>query len=298
MARSFAPALVALVAMAGCYKDETKTSERPAAVRAVQGTLDLERPRPGAPDAGTAAGHSGDRYVLRAPGAEGSVAGQVKPASAEIKIVDTTGRRAARVNVAPGGAFTALLPALPGRGNIAFRLTASWRDAEPWRTEILASRASSARRAAEVRVPADDATPPTAQMLLHSDGRVISSVDPVRPDSDAPVRLTDPLVTLTAVTRDVDGGTGRIRASLKYERFCGVGRDPVRRRTRYFPASEIARVRLPPGSRAPTERRRRARVRLIAGGEGCVVRGKTWADATNASGLETFSDQIEFEYRR
>jgi hypothetical protein len=295
MARSCALALVGLMAVAGCDNNDTKGSERPATARAVTGTLNLERSRPGAPDAGTAAGHGGDRYVLRAPGPEGSVAGQVKPASAEMEIVDTTGRRVARVSVAPGGAFTALLPALPRRGTITFRLTAYWRDAEPWRTEILASRASSARRAAEVRVPADDLTPPTAQMLLQSDGRVISSVAPVRPDRDAPVRLTGPLVTLTGITRDIDGGTGRIRASLKYERIC---RDAVGRRTHYFPASEIARVRLPPGSMAPTERRRRARVRLIAGGEGCVVRGKTWADATNASGLETFSDQIEFEYRR
>ena len=55
-------------------------------------------------------------------------------------------------------------------------------------------------------------------------------------------------------------------------------------------------MRVPPGARAPVERRRGARVRLDAGGPECSVRGKAWADATNASGLESFSDQIRFEY--
>ena len=72
----------------------------------------------------------------------------------------------------------------------------------------------------------------------------------------------------------------------------------VERRKLHFPPSEIARIRLAPGARAPDERRRRARVRLEAGGSGCTVRGKAWADATNASGLESFSDQTRFEYSR
>jgi hypothetical protein len=35
-------------------------------------------------------------------------------------------------------------------------------------------------------------------------------------------------------------------------------------------------------------------VRLDTGEGACAVRGKAWADTTNASGLESFSDQIEF----
>ena len=53
-------------------------------------------------------------------------------------------------------------------------------------------------------------------------------------------------------------------------------------------------MRVAPGTLVPAERRRRARVRLEPD---CSVRGKAWADATNASGLESFSDQIHFEYR-
>jgi hypothetical protein len=68
-------------------------------------------------------------------------------------------------------------------------------------------------------------------------------------------------------------------------------------RVHHFPPAEIARVQLPPGALAPAERRRRARLRLALR-PGCVLRGKAWADATNASGLESFSDQIRFELGR
>jgi hypothetical protein len=142
-------------------------------------------------------------------------------------------------------------------------------------------------------VPETDRTPPAAALLLRAGDRVVSSVAPVRADDEAAVRLRRPALTLTAVTRDGDGGTGRVRASLTYARTCGGS---VVRRTLHFPPSEVARVRLAPGATAPAERRRRARVRLDAGGRGCSVRGKAWADATNASGLESFSDQTRFEY--
>jgi hypothetical protein len=120
----------------------------------------------------------------------------------------------------------------------------------------------------------------------------VSSVDPVRADPDAPLRLRGPELALTALTRDEDGGTARVRVSVRYQQSCG---DALSLRTKYFPPSEIARVRVSPGVRAPVERRRRAALRLEAG-PGCSVRGKAWADATNAWGLESFSDQIRFEF--
>ena len=257
--------------------------------------LDLPRPEAGAPDAGTRAGHGGDRYLLRAAGADPIISGRVVPAAMPIELADASGTRVARVNVARDGRFSALLPRLPRTGAVSFRLTAGAGRAEPLRTEILASRKPAAGAPGSVRVPEADRTPPVAGLLLHSGERVVSSVAPVWADRDAPVRLDRPTLELTAITRDEDGGTGRVRVSVEYVRTCG---GEVVRRKLHFPPSEIARVRLAPGARAPAERRRRASVRLEARGSGCTVRGRAWADATNASGLESFSDQTRFEYSR
>jgi hypothetical protein len=289
MLRWSALVVVAALAWGGCEGEPGPAS----APRQVQGSLKLERAQAGAPDAGTRAGHGADRYVLEAPGAEVLIRGRVEPASARVELVDESGRRRARVIARPDGSFSALLPDLPRRGVTTFRLTATAGKAEPWRTEIVVSRRPGAASPGRVRVPERDDTPPLAALLLRDGDRVVSSVAPVLPDSDAPVRLERPELTLTALTRDDDGGTGRIRVSVRYLRSCGGSPE---RRTRYFPPSEIARVRVAPDALAPVERRRSARVRLERGDERCSVRGKAWADATNASGLESFSDQIHFEY--
>jgi hypothetical protein len=291
MFRWFALALVAVLTWAGCEEQDGE-AERGSRPRVVQGSLELEHAQAGAPDAGTRGGHGADRYVLQATAADAVISGRVKPASAQVKLVDESGRRRARVLPAPNGSFSALLPDLPSRGVVTFRLTATAGRAEPWRTEIVASRRVGAGASRSVPVPERDDTPPLAALLLRHGDRVVSSVDPVRPDRDAPLRLRRPELTLTALTRDQDGGTGRVRVSVRYQQSCGDARAV---RTEYFPPSEIARVRVAPGVRAPIERRRRAALRLEPG-PGCSVRGKAWADATNASGLESFSDQIRFEY--
>jgi hypothetical protein len=294
MARRWAIALLAVLAVSGCDEDDGKdAAPSPAVPRAVQVELDLPRPQAGAPDAGTQAGHGGDRYLLKAEVADPIVSGRMNPPSALVELADAAGTRIARVNVARDGSFDALLPRLPASGVVTFRLSAAAGDAEPARTEIVASRAPAGGAPASVRVPASDRTPPAAALLLQSGGRVVSSVAPVRSDRDRPLRLARPVLDLTAITRDADGGSGRVRVSLTYVRSCGSERT---RRTLYFPPSEIARVRLAPGTIAPAERRRHARVRLETGGRGCTVRGKAWADATNASGLESFSDQTAFGY--
>jgi hypothetical protein len=283
-----------MLAWGGCEQQDENEAEPASAARQVQGSLKLERTQAGAPDAGSRAGHGADRYVLQAPGAEVLIRGRVDPASARIELVDESGRRRARVIAGPGGGFSALLADLPRQGVTTFRLTATAGRAEPWRTEIVASRQPRAASPARVRVPEHDDTPPLAALLLRHGDRVVSSVGPVLPDSEAPVRLDRPELTLTALTRDEDGGTGRVRVSVSYVRSCGGS---VERRTHYFPPSEIARVRVAPDALVPVERRRNARVRLEPGGARCSVRGKAWADATNASGLESFSDQVRFEYR-
>lgn len=283
-------ALVAALAWAGCDERDDRDRARDSVPRQVQGELELPRAQAGAPDAGTRGGHGADRYVLRAPTAEALIRGRVEPASARVKLVDSAGRRQARVLPRPDGSFSALLPDLPRNGAATFRLSASADGAAPWRTEIVASRRPGAPAARMVRVPARDDTPPLAALLLHYGDRVVSSVAPVLPDRDAPLQLELPELDLTALTRDADGGTGRIRVSMTYVRSCDGA---VERRTRHFPPSEIARVRVAPGAVVPAERRRRARVQFEPG---CRIRGKAWADATNASGLESFSDQIHFDY--
>jgi hypothetical protein len=295
MPRWLAIALVAGLLASGCEESDGGEAERPPEPGRVRLELDLPRPEAGAPDAGTQAGHGGDRYLLRASGADPIVRGRVVPAAAAIELADASGTRVARVNVARDGRFSALLPRLPRTGVVSFRLTAGAGRAEPLRTEILASREPGAGTPRSVRVPETDGTPPAAGLLLRSGERVVSSVAPVWADRDAPVRLDRLTLALTAITRDEDGGTGRVRVSVEYLRECGAR---VERRKLHFPPSEIARVQLAPGARAPAERRRRASVRLEAGGTGCAVRGKAWADATNASGLESFSDQTRFEYSR
>jgi hypothetical protein len=258
--------------------------------RQVQGELELPHAQAGAPDAGTRGGHGADRYVLRAATGDALVRGRVEPASARVKLVDSSGRRRARVLPRSDGSFSALLPDLPRNGVATFRLSATADPAAPWRTEIVASRRPGPPAPRTVRVPARDDTPPLAALLLRHGDRVVSSVAPVLPDREAPLHLERPELDLTALTRDADGGTGRIRVSVRHVRSCD-GSDE--RQTRYFPPSEIARVRVAPGAVVPAERRRRARVRFEPD---CRIRGKAWADATNASGLESFSDQIHFEY--
>ena len=148
-------------------------------------------------------------------------------------------------------------------------------------------------RDGRVRVPERDATPPLAQLRFEPGGGAPAVVhrSPVRPEPAAAVTLERPEVRGTALIRDVDGGTGRIRLSVHWVEQCGGGR---RRRTVDLPPSQIVRIRVAPGVLVPVERRRSARVRLP---RGCEVTGKAFADATNASGLESFSDPVNFSYR-
>jgi hypothetical protein len=293
-------ALVAALALtlAACSDDE---NPGPSAPTAVKGSLYLERSEGGGPpDAPTQVGHGADSFVVRTHGPRATITGTVRPAAARIGLIDTSGRRTARVNVAPDGGFRAVLADLPRGKVVIFDLTATLHGARPWKTQIVAAR-SSARGAftsPDVVVPEQDSTPPTAALLLRADARLVTSISPVRPDKEPPVRLRSPAIAITAVIHDDDGGTGRIRASLTYIRECrdpDTGRRTTQRATRYFPPSEIARVKLPPGAHAPVERVRRAAVRLPTQAD-CVIRGKTWADATNASGLESFSDQVPFVF--
>ncbi len=79
--------------------------------------------------------------------------------------------------------------------------------------------------------------------------------------------------------------------SIVYVTRCG---EVERQHAGYFPPAQIATTRIAPGTLVPAQRIRRARVRFSAR---CAVRGKVFAEATNAHSLESFSDPIQFEFR-
>src|SRR5438876_220273 len=59
------------------------------------------------------------------------------------------------------------------------------------------------------------------------------------------------------------------------------------------PPPRSEQVRIAPGVPVPAVRTRTVRVRL-ENRPGCTVTGKTWAEATNAQGLEAFSTPLHF----
>jgi hypothetical protein len=143
----------------------------------------------------------------------------------------------------------------------------------------------------DVRVPDTDRTPPLALIRLDAGAKTpVVHDSPVRRKRSAIVRLVRPELAATALIRDTDGGTGRIRVSLVYVTRCD-GKD--RQRAQYFPPPQIESIKIAPGVRTPVQLTRSAHVRFPAG---CRVSGKVFAEATNASGLESFSDPIWFTY--
>jgi hypothetical protein len=142
------------------------------------------------------------------------------------------------------------------------------------------------------RVPETDASPPLAMLRLDAGtAEPIVHASPVRRPRRPTVTLVRPAITATALIRDADGGTGRIRVSVIYATRCD---DSDRQHAAFFPPAQIQNVRVAPGVRVPVQRTRRAQVRFP---EGCEVLGKVFAEATNASGLESFSDPIWFAYK-
>lgn len=142
-----------------------------------------------------------------------------------------------------------------------------------------------------VRVPAHDRTPPLALLrLVGGAGKPVVHDSPVRAGGDRPVRLLRPQIVATALIRDTDGGTGRIRVSVVYVTRCG---GVQRQHGEYFPPPQVEAVKIAPGVRMPVQQRRTARVSFPPD---CGVIGKAFAEATNASGLESFSDPIWFQY--
>jgi hypothetical protein len=103
--------------------------------------------------------------------------------------------------------------------------------------------------------PRDDSPPATTITLRDARGQPLARASqPPGPGHPAPVELHEPRLRGTAVGRDVDGGVARVRVSIREEIACRHpdGREERRPRTRYFPPSQIERIRSNPGARLPT----------------------------------------------
>jgi hypothetical protein len=148
------------------------------------------------------------------------------------------------------------------------------------------------RRPARMRVPEIDRTPPLAVMRLElGSGAPVVQRSPEGSAGAGAIELPRPSFTATALVRDMDGGTGRIRVSAVYTTDCGGHRQE---HGKYFPPAQIENIRIPPGALAPNQRLRSAAIDFPAN---CAVSGRVYAEATNAHGLESISDPIRFTWR-
>ena len=149
------------------------------------------------------------------------------------------------------------------------------------------------READRMRVPELDRTPPLAVMRLDlGEGEPIVRRSPEGPRPAAPVALPRPSFTATALVRDMDGGTGRIRVSAVYVTRCD-GRD--QEHGAYFPPAQIVRhpvsrrARSPlPSARAP---RRCASPRTAASPAASTRRRRT------PTASRAISDPIRFTWK-
>jgi hypothetical protein len=148
------------------------------------------------------------------------------------------------------------------------------------------------RRAVRMRVPEIDRTPPLAVMRLDiGAGEPVVRRSPEGSSGAGPVELARPSLDATALVRDMDGGTGRIRVSAVYTTDCD-GRRQLH--GDYFPPAQIQNIRVAPGARVPNQRLRSATIDLPAD---CAASGRVYAEATNAHGLESISDPIQFTWK-
>jgi hypothetical protein len=271
-------------AAAGCGGGSDGDRDRPAPGARVTGVVDLDRPRAGAPDAGTAAGHGADGGVGTTAAAAFSFTGRVDPPDSRVRVSDGDVRQE------PSGRFTVAVLS-PARGSKDVRIDGTKPGHRPWRIDVRVVRGEPGR----VTVPERDPTAPTAALVVRPGGdappvvRTSPSRQGERPEV---LTLREPRVRVTGVARDAEGGTGRIRVSMTSTTRCGAD---VRRRTAYLPPPQIENVALPPGARAPAERQRTARLE-VAAGRGCSVRGEVWAEATDAHGNQAVTRHAGFRY--
>jgi hypothetical protein len=290
--------LAAVIFLAGCEGDEDQAAH--TAARAVSGSVELERPGAGAPDAGTARGHGADVALGSTTQASFAFDGRVNPPDSRVTIVnDRTGRRGS-VDLEPTGDFTARVTGL-GAGLNQFLLTGSKQGHEDWTVEvriIFRNPPESEARRGRVEVPAIDRTVPEARLRVERAAGAIETSSTGSP-TRATARLGEPL-RVTAVTSDPNGGAARARVSTVERSSClntRTGERAIRMTQRYFPPAQTARAKVPPGVTLPRLESRKVRLRFT--GDRCSgdwvpahVRVTLWADATNAHEMESSSAPV------
>jgi hypothetical protein len=145
-------------------------------------------------------------------------------------------------------------------------------------------------------VPETDPTPPRPVVRLAGVRATL--------DRGAPRVLVsqDEPISVTVVGRDGDGGMGRARVSIRARLTCRStgGKVATRPLVRYVPPPQVVRIRIAPGTRTRTELRQTVTQRFdtkCMGGTLERFSGETWADTTNASGLDATSKHIHFASR-
>lgn len=256
-------AVVICVLVAGCSGD----AGQPHRESAVTAKVDLDKPR--------AATTSSAVFTF---------SGKVSPPDSKVSVSDGA------VRVEPSGRFTVAV-ASPRAGSKEVKLAATNPGSRSWRLNVRVARGQPKR----VKVPERDVLAPTAGLLLEPGGGAPPSVQasPSRAD-DAPdvVTLSEPAFRATAVVRDAEGGTGRIRLAMEGTTRCGSTERPI---VRLLPPAQIVRIAIPPGAWAPVERERSARFRLDVR-PGCSVRGEVLAEGTDAHGLQAVTHHAGFRY--
>ena len=135
--RAAALALIALAACAlgGCGE---KPEPHVTGVRIVSGTLDLAMTAPGAPDAGTTAGHRGGIATATTSRTSMAFTGTVRPAGAKVTLRPERGA-STPVAVGGGGHFRARAGRLR-RGANRFVLEGRLSGLEPWIVDVTITR--------------------------------------------------------------------------------------------------------------------------------------------------------------
>jgi hypothetical protein len=125
--------------LSACGGDGDQAADRPERPRIVTGTVELERPPAGAPDAGTSGGHHAPDAIASTSRTSLAVRGKVEPAHSRVLIRDrdTDGERAARVD--PDGRFVVEASGLR-RGPNAFVVQGRARGYRPWTIDVSITR--------------------------------------------------------------------------------------------------------------------------------------------------------------
>jgi hypothetical protein len=271
-------ALFALVI--GCGGESRPAGPPPA----VSGSVALEKPQAGAPDAGTSAGHGNEGAIATTSSDVFSFTGRVDPADSKVEVSDGV------VRVEPSGRFT-VATISPREGAKELRIDATRPGHRPWSLDVRLTRGASAR----VEVPERDDDAPSAAVMLQArgDGGGVVQPSPSRAgERPEVVTLSEPRFRATAAVRDSRGGTGRIRLSIETLTRCG---DTEKQRVQTIPPAQVVNIALPPGAPAPVERQRSARVDLEER-PGCSITGELFAEGTDAHGRQAVTAHIGFEY--